>query len=365
MRTCIPIILLLLTACQGGFAPADGQKILSGLDGPKVPTVQDALTETAINAEKNGDFKQAIQLYQQILEKHPDNKNAALALADCYRRSGDSDRALAIYNGLLQQDAGNLAAKEGKGLALMSKGDFTTPTALFEEIMKSDPKRWKTLNALGILFTTRNMQPEAQQYFKEALKNNPENPSILNNIGLSQALDRHNTEAITTLLQAAALAPAGSMQHKRIDLNMALVYAISGNLDEARSIAQNYYSGATLDNNMGLYAHLAKDDQAAKAYLNMALTESTVFYQKAWDNLKDLGGGETATDSPAKPPAEEAPPQPAKKPASKKSGKLAVKTDRTEQPDDGISSIVGATEKKESALPPSTPIEKNSETGSW
>jgi hypothetical protein len=41
---------------------------------------------------------------------------------------------------------------------------------------------------------------------------------------------------------------------------------------------------------MGLYAHLAKDDQMAKSYLNMALTESKTYYGKAWENLEAVSG---------------------------------------------------------------------------
>lgn len=278
----------LLAGCQGGAQPIDAQKFLSGLEGPKVPSVQDALLETARKAEAQGDFAQAAQLYQQILEKHPDNTDAAVALGDCYRRLGQNDKALAVYDGVLRQDPEMLAAKEGKGLALMAKGDFATAGPIFESIMKEDPKRWKTLNALGILFTTRNMQPEAQQYFNEALKYNPDSASVTNNIGLSQALERRYGVVGDTLEKASSLAPANSRQRKRIDLNRALVFALQGKLDDARAIAGNYYSGAALDNNLGLYAHLAKDDQLAKAYLNMALTESKVFYEKAWDNLKTI-----------------------------------------------------------------------------
>lgn len=285
---------LLLAACTGGVQPINPDEIFSKLDGPKVPTIKDTLTESASNAEKQGDFKQAAMIYQQVLEKHPDNKEIAISMANAYRRAGDTDRAIAIFNQLLAKDPDNIDAKEGKGLALMAKGDFETPGPLFEDVMKTDKTRWKTLNALGILFTTRNMQREAQMYFEEALKQSPGNVSIINNRGLSQALNRDYPAALATLTQAQNLAQTGTPARKRVDLNMALVYASAGKLDEARAIAEQYYSGPTLANNLGLYAHLAKDDDLAKSYLNMALTDSKVFYEKAWNNLQSL---ETTTGS--------------------------------------------------------------------
>ncbi len=150
-----------------------------------------------------------------------------------------------------------------------------TPGPLLEEVMKADGTRWKTLNALGILFTTRGMEPEAQQYFQAALKYHPGSVTVTNNLGLAQALARHYDSAIASLKQAEELAPAGSVERQRTDLNMALVYAIQGKTPAARAIAEKYYSGAELDNNMELYAHLAVQmtTREAKAYLNTALTE--------------------------------------------------------------------------------------------
>src|SRR5689334_4507429 len=124
-------IFMLVAGCQGGIDKIDPQKFLAGLEGPKIPTMQDTLTQQAQAAEKQGNFKEAIDLYQQVLQKHPDNKAAALSLADCYRRNGEYDQAIVMYDQLLKEDDNNINAKEGKGLSLLAKGDFQTPGKLF------------------------------------------------------------------------------------------------------------------------------------------------------------------------------------------------------------------------------------------
>jgi hypothetical protein len=43
---------------------------------------------------------------------------------------------------------------------------------------------------------------------------------------------------------------------------------------------------------MGFYAHLAKDDALAKTYLNMAISGSSTFYERAWNNLDGISGGQ-------------------------------------------------------------------------
>ncbi|MGE0753925.1 MAG: tetratricopeptide repeat protein [Alphaproteobacteria bacterium] len=302
MKKIYPLLLIsILAACQGGVNPIDAPAFLSTLEGPKVPTMEETLQANAKSAEQQGEWGTAVQIYKQLLDKDPDNTQYIVAMAESQRRTGDHDRAVALYDLALGKDATLLAAKEGKALALLSKGDFEQPVPLFEEVMKVDDKRWKTLNGLGILFTTRGMYKEAGQYFAKALEHSPGNTSIMNNKGLTMALDGDSSAAIDTLLQAGALAAGNGVDRKRIDMNLALVYAIAGRLEDARMVTETYYAGAQLNNNMGLYAHLAKDDQMAKAYLNTALTQSKVFYDKAWENLQYVNSGKSDDATVASP----------------------------------------------------------------
>ena len=282
------LALLAITACAGGSEPIDAQKQLAAMDGPKVATMDETLLISAKNAEDKGKFGQAATYYQQLLAKKPDDSVFAFALAESYRRNGESDKAIMLYDQLIAKDPAMIAAKESKGLALIAKGDFKSSTPLFEEVLKTDPTRWKSLNALGILFSIGSFQPEAQQYFTEALKYHPDSSSIYNNLGLSQALNRDFDAALASLQKASNFAVAATEERKRIDLNLALVYASAGKLDNAKAIAENYLTGAALDNNLGLYAHVARDDLMARSYLNMALMESKVYYGKAWDNLQNI-----------------------------------------------------------------------------
>ncbi len=280
----------MLSACDqnGGIMPVDSKSLLSTFEGPKIPSIYDSQLEAAKNAEKSEKFTQASQIYQQILDKEPENITVVFLLAESLRRGGEYDKAMEIYDSLLIKSPSDVNAKEGKALSLLAKGDFEAPTALFEDVLKEDKTRWKTLNGMGILFVTRGLYTESHQYFEAALKQSPNNVSILNNLGLSQALDKQYEVAIKNISQASAQSNLGSAQRKHVDLNLALVYASAGKLEEARKIAELYLSGALLNNNLGLYAHLAKDDALAKSYLNMALTESKTYYSKAWENLEAL-----------------------------------------------------------------------------
>lgn len=310
----LPAILLLstalsLSACGDiGGQWIDPDKAFAQFGQPDVKGVNDTEEDMAKEAVKNGEYGRASEYYQQLLDSKKGTPEQIvrykMAMADVTRRLGRNDAALAMYEELYHDNPTNIDVMEGRGLALVANGKTVEAGRQFADVMEKDPKRWRTLNALGILFVTKNMVPEAMQYYAEALKNSPDNPAILNNVGLSYATDKQYPRGIEALQQASRFSKSPS-QKKQIDLNLAMVYGVSGDLDTAHDIAGKYLSDAALDNNLGLYAHLAKDDSLAKSYLDMALSQSPTYYERAWDNL-DVVNDNARSDDPEAAPAPKA-----------------------------------------------------------
>lgn len=277
----------------------DKEAAFAKMDQPDVLGVNGTLEKQATDAMAMADYRRSSQFYEQLLGSKKGTPKERLrykiGLAESLRRLGDNENALAAYDALLKEYPKNLDVQEGRALTLMATGKATDAGRAFSDIMKADGTRWRTLNALGILFVSKNMIPEAMAYYGEALKHSPDNPAILNNVGLSQAVDKNYPRAIAALEQASRVAGSGE-RRKQVDLNLALVYASSGDVDTAKDIASKYMEGPALDNNLGLYAHLAKDDTLAKTYLNMALSGSQTYYQRAWENLDLLEKGTKSED---------------------------------------------------------------------
>jgi Flp pilus assembly protein TadD len=281
--------LPLLAGCDSLMQPTpklDGAKYLDeNMPGPKVEGVATMQEKTAHELMNKGEFEKAGQIYRQLLDRDKENVKYLMGFAEAARRVGKLDLAQRSYEALLKVEPNNLEAKESLGLALLAQNNFDGAGKIFTEMMKQDPKRWRTLNAMGLLFIQRHMYDEALIYFAEALKYSPNNPSVLNNAGLTQAVQRNFPDARTALETASRLAEPGSILQKQIDLNLAMVYGIAGDMDMAEQIASKHLSGPALYNNLGLYAHLAENDVMAKSYLNMALAQSPNYYKRAWDNL--------------------------------------------------------------------------------
>lgn len=280
---------ILLTGCAGRTQMSKQSKIdEKELKGPDLPTLKEALLNSATQAEKAGNYKNAVQYYAQLVEKAPDNKDYQFRLAENLRRTGEYDLASKQYETLENDPKYKIEALEGAGLSLMGKNEFERAGDKFAAVMAIDPKRWRTLNGIALLFTVKGMHDEARQYFEEAKRVAPQNASILNNMALMEALDKQYGQSIQLFQQASQMPEVDQSDRAQIGLNMAMVYAIKGDLNHAEDAARPFLNQEQLYNNMGYYAEIAGDDKMAESYLNMALTQSKTYYAKAWKNLDTL-----------------------------------------------------------------------------
>lgn len=280
------LLSLLVLGCSAkpeGKGTKSAKQELAEMDSPNVDSVQAALERGALDALKNAEYKKSAALYQQLVDRDDSEFRYKLGLAESLRRLGENKVAIDMYDQIIELKPGHVDAFEGKALATMALGDIEEASKLFQRILEREPNRWRSLNALGIMFAAKNLPNDGMQYLDEALIQSPKNPSVLNNIGLVQAMMKQYPNAVDSLDKGARYASGG--QRKQIDLNLALVHGIFGQMDKARDIVETYYDGAALENNLGLYAHLANNDELAKSYLNMALSGSNQFYERAWKNL--------------------------------------------------------------------------------
>lgn len=286
----LPLLLLIpaLAACDLTASASrifDPDAEFAKLDQPDIDTVDKALLGSAQDAMASGQFQRAAQFYQQLLDKDGSNASHMIGLADAVRRAGDVAEAEELYQAVLDKYPSNLDALEGKGLSQMALGSTVDSGKTLASVLERDPKRWRTLNALGLLFTTKGLTDEAIEYFKEALVHKPRHASILNNVGLAQAIDGKYPLAVQQLQTASRYTKPDSFTRRQVELNLALVHGLSGDMKKAEQLASKYLEGPALANNLGLYAFLANDETLAKSYLNGALSNSAEFYERAWENL--------------------------------------------------------------------------------
>ena len=292
----ILLLVLTLTSCgalenkQRIDDDVELQQKLASID---ISTVDKSLYSSAVTAMDNGEYFKSGQLFKQLIANSPENPVYQMEYAKLARKTGNCSPALNALDALIEMKPKELALieiREEKALCLLSLGKFQKAGVIFTEIINQDSSRWKSINGAGLIFAIKKKFSEANQYFDLAAEVSDYNPVVLNNQGLTKAIMGNNKDAIK-LLRDAALQSADSLEQKRrIHLNLALVYGISGNSEMAKNTAKNYLTEPQLFNNLGVYAELAKNPELARTYLNKALSGAKVYYDKAWENLERVEG---------------------------------------------------------------------------
>lgn len=289
------IAALLLSACAGA-ASRNGVQVkpdeaVATFGGPEVGTMEAALYNSAGEAFKKEEFSKSMQLYGQLVSRYPEKLEYLFHFAEAARRAGHYDDAQKAYVEFLKRNPDRMDAQEGRGLTQLAMGEVDRAIRTLSSVMQQDNRRWRTINALGVALSIKNKPDDALKYYREALNLDEQNPSILNNIGLTLAIKDDYERAIRALQLASKYYDGNELGRKRIDLNLAMVYGLSGDMEAAEATAKRHLSQSELYNNLGHYAFLADNKELARTYLNMALTKSPDHYEKAWKNLEELKKG--------------------------------------------------------------------------
>jgi Flp pilus assembly protein TadD len=287
------VTAIMLSGCAdqiGKYALTQDEttKLLDAVGGPKVEGVDGSMIAMAEAAAKRGEYAKAASVYEQLFMKDQENVAYMEALGRILRMAGRNEKAAALYREAYRREPKNIDIVEGYGLTMMAMGKKEEALQLLGDVLKQDEGRWRSLNAVGIAFAMDNKIHEALQYYNAALKVDANNPSILNNIGLIYGMAKDYDSAVTALTRASMAAPDD--KKKRIDLNLSMMHALSGNMEKAEKVAAAHLSKAALYNNMGFLADISQKPELARSYINMALSKSPVHYEKAWQNLQKLSG---------------------------------------------------------------------------
>ncbi|MDD3030374.1 MAG: tetratricopeptide repeat protein [Alphaproteobacteria bacterium] len=199
------------------------------------------ITETAINAQNNGQFDKAEVLYQEILRAQPRNPLALHNLGTLRFRAGDYKQAAVLIRQSI--DCGNAApeAFSNLGLALaaerrfdealdaykkaialrpkaadnynhmavslMEKGDLEEAVSCGRKAVALDPKLFLAHYNLGVALQRQGKPADAVNAFQEALSHFPNFPEAYCNLGLALAAQGKREDAVEAYKKAVALRP--------------------------------------------------------------------------------------------------------------------------------------------------------------
>ena len=207
---------------------------------------------------KKGEFEEARELYQVILEKYPNNKRAQQGLANL------DNKKQSHTTEVLPQGAINQLIK------LYNQGQFVEVVAQAQAITVKHPGLFLVWNILGAASKAMGRVQIATEAFKKVTELNPAYAAGFNNLGVILEQQGKLDEAIGSYTKALAI----ESENAEAYFNMGNALKEQGKLDEA----------------IGSYANaLAIKPENAAAYFNMGnalkeqgkLDEAIEVYEKA------------------------------------------------------------------------------------
>ena len=242
---------LLLGACTAPGTTGPGQDPLGR------PDVARSILDAADAAEAQNDHVTAVGYYRNVFARDPKNARAAVGLMQSLRAMGAVSQAREVATAALAANPDNAAVIAEGGKVKLTDGDLQGAVKSLQRAADLDPQDWKVRSALGVAYDRLGNAGKAEESYRAALKISPDNAVVLNNFALSRAM-AHDLAGARDLLQRA-VASAGS--DVRVRQNLALIYALSGDMTQAEALTLHDLPADLARQTLAYYRELAAHGQ--------------------------------------------------------------------------------------------------------
>ena len=235
---------VLLTGCVVG-SKVGNEETASRLDR--------SLYQAAQTFEQRQDYATAVRYYRKLYQRDAKVVKAVVGLSSGLRHLQQSREAQAIVLRALKDAPKDVFLRAEQGKVQLALGE---PLKAIETLSLIDTEikggRWDIKVAMAVAYDRIGMYEQAERRYRQALDLSPENPVIMNNFSLSLAQAGNLSEALEILERATALPEATP----RMRQNLALLYAMKGDLTLAETYVRRDMPPNIADHNMAYYRKL-------------------------------------------------------------------------------------------------------------
>jgi len=136
------------------------------------------LLSRALIASASGNYPQALNLFDDILEVEPSNVNALIGKAVAYRRSGKPQEAVNCLDLVLGVQPNNASALLNRGNILLAQGDLEGALDAYDHLTQLYPDDEEAWAAQGDVLVKMGRDDDALRAYTEALKRSPGDEGI-------------------------------------------------------------------------------------------------------------------------------------------------------------------------------------------
>lgn len=108
-----------------------------------------------------GEFKEALAGYDEVIRQHPENVVAMNGRAEVLKAQGEYETALAAYDEVITQHPENDVARRGRAETLKVMGELAAALAAFDDIVRNNPKDARAKNGRSSVLAALGRYDEA------------------------------------------------------------------------------------------------------------------------------------------------------------------------------------------------------------
>jgi tetratricopeptide (TPR) repeat protein len=184
---------------------------------------------SSLTIHRHQDYHSALTIWQDTVEKRPNNPRAHNNLGVALLRQGHVQDAIGNFERALQIKPGDANAHYNLGLALVQLGRLPEAIQQYHRALRINPDYADAHNDLGIALQQTGKIEEAIAHYEQALRLNPDFVDAENNLAVTLAREGRVPEAITHWEQALRINP----DYAEADYNLGLALTGLGKLPEA------------------------------------------------------------------------------------------------------------------------------------
>ena len=191
-------------------------------------TTQQAL-EIAVGHHQAGRWREADQMYREVLAKEPGQADALHLLGVLAHQFGQNDAAVELIGKAIGQRANFPVAYYNLGMAYKALGRVAEAMAAWRKAIELHPDYAEAYNSLGVVLVETGRNDEAGEAFRKSLALKPDYAEAHMNVGNMLSTKGQMEEAITAYRNAVRFKPDYAEAYS----NLAQTLQEAGRLDEA------------------------------------------------------------------------------------------------------------------------------------
>ncbi len=220
---------------------------------------------------KTEDKQKAIQLYQEILNKNPDNLIVKYRLATLYLTNKEDKKALPVLLELTQKDTTNINYLYKLGLIYNRLKQKDKAVVAFKKILKTDSLNIKAIYRLAKLYRIKKNKDSTLFFLKKGLRIKP-NYIPLNQLQVKNAFaNRDYKTVINTVKHLDSLNNSTSFYKNLLGIS----YYQTNEYIKAKNVLTKLFQKKQVQDNtfyyLGLIHQKLKEYDIAKMYFNLSI----------------------------------------------------------------------------------------------